>query len=60
MDWDDIPNEPYYSARTRVQLRNHLQAMSPRRWRRLQKEYGWVRDEMKKMGLNPEDARFLL
>jgi hypothetical protein len=30
------------------------------RWRRFIKDYRWVQKEMEKMGLSPEDARWLL
>ena len=30
------------------------------RWWRLKRDYKWLCKEMKRLGLNPEDARFLL
>ena len=31
-----------------------------RRWNRLQQDYAWLKGVMEDMGMNPEDARFLL
>jgi len=33
---------------------------NPVRWRQFKSHYRWVQKEMKKLGLNPEDARYLL
>lgn len=41
-------------------LRNYLMAKSPWRWRALQRHLRWVEREMKRLGVNPEDARWLL
>jgi hypothetical protein len=60
LSWDDLPVEPYYSAKTRVDLRIFFRTLNRRRWTRLERDYRWLRKEMEKMGLNPEDARFLL
>ncbi len=60
MDWDDLPDEPYYNERTRDKIRDFFQARNRWRWNRLQRDYAWLRKEMKKVGLNPEDARYLL
>ncbi len=60
MDWDDLPDEPYYNERTRAKIRDFFQARNRWRWNRLQRDYAWLRKEMKKVGLNPEDARYLL
>ncbi len=60
MDWDDLPDEPYYNERTRDKIRDFFQARNRWRWNRLQRDYAWLRKEMKKVGLNSEDARYLL
>ena len=33
---------------------------NPVRWNRLQREFKWVQKRMVKMGLNPEEARWIL
>lgn len=44
----------------RTSLRNYLHARNPWRWRQLQKHLRWAEDEMLKLGLNPEDTRWIL
>ena len=58
--WEDVPDEPFYDAATRKHLQDHIASKNKWRWRRLQRDYRWVEKEMKKLGLNPEEARFLL
>jgi hypothetical protein len=58
--WDDLPEEPFYDALSRQKIREHMQIRNKWRWRRLVRDYGWLQREMKRIGLNPEDARFLL
>lgn len=60
LGWDDVPDQPYYAAHSRQQLVEWFSAHHSRRWNRLKKDHAWLRREMEKMGLNPEDARFLL
>jgi hypothetical protein len=60
LGWDDLPDEPYYADATRKKLAEHIEKQNRRRWRRLQNDYKWLQSEMLKLGLNPEDARFLL
>ncbi len=60
LEWDDLPPEPYYNARSRVRLRLFFEGKNRRRWRRLQRDFSWLRKEMEKAGLNPEDARFVI
>lgn len=40
-------------------LREHMRMKNPVRWRRLRKDFAWMMREMKKLGMNPEDARWL-
>jgi hypothetical protein len=56
----DVPEEPYYSHQTLSQIRAFLKSRNRRRWNRLESDFKWLQDEMKKIGLNPDDARFLL
>lgn len=44
---------------TQDDLRRHMRRVNFVRWRRLQKDFRWMMREMKKLGLNPEDARWL-
>lgn len=60
LEFDDLPSEPYYSDRTRQQIRDYMNEKYKWRWRRLQRDYRWLERVMKKIGLNPEDARYLL
>ena len=41
-------------------LRKRIYSLSPVRWKRMQRDFRWMQKQMKKMGLNPEDARWLL
>ena len=40
-------------------LRTHMSRKNYARWRRLKKDFAWMQREMRKLGLNPEDARWL-
>jgi len=46
--------------RTIQDVRALVRNRNPVRWRQLQKNFKWVQKEMRKLGLNPEDARYLL
>lgn len=41
-------------------IRSAVRQKNPVRWARLQREFRWMQRRMKKMGLNPEDARWIL
>ena len=41
-------------------VRRLIRHRNPVRWYNLQRDFKWVQKEMKKMGLNPEDARYIL
>lgn len=43
-----------------TQFRTYLHAKSPRRWRRIQKDYDWMQAQLIKLGVNPEDVRWIL
>lgn len=40
-------------------LRGHMRSKNPVRWHRLRRDFAWMQREMRKLGLNPEDARWL-
>jgi hypothetical protein len=56
-DWPPVdgPSQGNYPA-----LRKRLQAKSPRRWRRLTRDFRYFQRVMERAGRNPEDVRFLL
>lgn len=41
-------------------LQDYLKAKNLRRWNRLQRELRWAEKELGKLGLNPEDARWMI
>lgn len=41
-------------------LQEYLKAKNLRRWNRLQRELRWAEKELGKLGLNPEDARWMV
>lgn len=47
-------------ALTRDEIIAYLEMRNPTRMWSLRRNYRWVQKQMKKMGLNPEDARELL
>lgn len=60
--WDDALDQR--ARKTKPETLDDIRALirhrNPIRWRNLQKDYRWVQKEMKKLGLNPEDARYIL
>lgn len=60
-DWIAIASrrEPPRS-RDRETLRNYLKAKNPRRWALLQRQLRWAENQMLKLGMNPEDTRWIL
>lgn len=45
---------------TRESIAQHIRRRNPIRWRNLQNDIKWVKKEMKKAGLNPEDWRYIV
>lgn len=45
---------------TREDIIRLIRNRNPLRWHGFVKDYKWVQKEMKKLGLNPDDARYLL
>lgn len=59
--WQDaVTKRPTGKAKTEEDVKALIRNRNPVRWWQLQRDFKWVQKEMKKMGLNPEDARFLL
>jgi hypothetical protein len=46
--------------KTKESIQRALKMSNPVRWRQVQNDLKWVQKRMKKMGLNPEDARYIL
>lgn len=60
-DYDEIFANTYpVRERKRKDIQTTIRESNPIRWARLQRDYRWVQRRMKKMGLNPEDARWIL
>lgn len=64
---DNDPWTPYEEARriqpsrrTKAAVLTYVEARDARRFRRLKRDFQWLRDMMVQMGADPEDARFLL
>ena len=52
-----------YDAPPKTTVKNVRRMMAlnnPLRWRRMQKDFAWLQRHMKRAGLNPEDARWIL
>lgn len=45
---------------TWAEVRRAISHENPVRWAQMQSEFRWLKRKMKKMGLNPEDARYVL
>jgi len=46
--------------RDRNTLRDYLKARNPYKWRMLQKYLRWAEKELLKLGMNPEDTRWII
>lgn len=42
------------------EARQRIRKLNPIMWALVKSDYKWLKHQMKKVGLNPEDARFLL
>lgn len=62
ISWADAQDRRETAAeiRTREDVRALLRQRNPIKWMQIQRDIRWVEKEMKKMGLNPEDARSVL
>lgn len=60
--WDGALDARTYSRlplRTREDVRKAIFRMNPIKYRQVMGDYRWLQRKMKKLGLNPEDARYL-
>lgn len=55
-----ISDKPPKPPTTTAEIRKAIFTQNPVRWKRLQREIAWMKKRMKKMGLNPEDFRWVL
>ena len=46
--------------RTIVNIQEEIKLKNPVRWNRMQRDLKWLKKQMRKMGLNPEEARWVL
>lgn len=51
--WTDAP-------KSIDKIRQQIQRDNPVRWARLQREFRWAQKRMRKLGLNPDDVRWIL
>lgn len=59
--WNDaLDRRASMKPQTVESVRALIRQRNPIRWRQLQNDIKWVEKEMKKLGLNPEDARSIL
>lgn len=60
--WYDAASEREKAIRpqTIADVQALVRNRNPIRWRQLQGHYKWLQKEMKRLGLNPEDARYML
>lgn len=60
-DWIEIASkrEPP-RRRDKASLQNYLKAKNPWRWAALQRDLRWAERELGKLGMNPEDARWIV
>lgn len=56
----DSTDKPSVPPRTIEETRKRLTILNAVRMARIQKDFRWMQKQMKNMGLNPEDARYLL
>lgn len=57
--FDDTNTEPPRS-RTRDEIARMIERKNPVRWRYLKRDFKWAQKQAVKLGLNPEDVRWLL
>lgn len=59
--WESASEAGYHvKPETRSQVQAMLRRSNPVRWAQCQGDLRWAQRQMKKLGLNPEDARFML
>lgn len=59
-DWYDAGNARRPSIRTKEQAIAAIKKTNRYKWYEYKRNYRWVQKQMQRLGLNPEDARYLL
>lgn len=60
LDANGWPASEPSSDLDRDNLRAYFAGEHPRRWDRIRMDHLWMQRELERLGLNPEDARYLL
>lgn len=63
LEWEQAQDERMIQPlkpRTRDEVRNAIKYRNPVRWWQIQRDFSYLRREMKRLGLNPEDARWII
>lgn len=62
LSWYDAAGEREKAIRpqTVADVQALVRNRNPIRWYQLQSDFRWLKKQMKKLGLNPEDARYML
>jgi hypothetical protein len=59
--WDAaLSAQPRGKQATIDDVKQLIRHRNPIKWWQMQRDFKWLQGEMKRLGLNPEDARFLL
>lgn len=58
--YDAASQRPEANERTIENLKLLIRNRNPVRWWRIRNDYKWLQREMLRLGMSPEDARFLL
>lgn len=59
-DWTLAGEASMPSMRTRADVQRRLRQINPVKWRQINGDINWMKKHMKKLGLNPEDYRYIL
>lgn len=59
-DWELSTQGNMPNMRSRAQVQAQLKARNPVKWKQIQGDIAWMKRHMKRMGLNPEDYRYIL
>lgn len=57
--WETALDQPR-PEKTVESIRRLMRNRNPVRWHQVQRDFKWLQRQMKKAGLNPEDARYIL
>lgn len=60
VDWDISIQNRKPTLQNKEHAIQAIRRMNPYKWAEYKRNYKWVQKQMKKLGLNPEDIRWLL